>query len=331
MGRALLPLRRAAIAVSVILAATLVAVPLAAGHAMLRRQGDVLRYQAFDNPGGFPEMATLRISSPGPGFATFADHTTIGGVDWGPCVPLSVRRARCPLRGISAARVEVYAGADVVRVRVSLPVGVDAAEGNDRIAGGFGNDSLHGGADDDVISGGLGRDLISGGAGDDILRSRDGFPDRIACGEGFDTVVADPEGIDTIEPLDLLLCDQVQRGPAPADRSAPSLTARARDPQQIDGREVVIAVSMDEPGSFAAGGRVLLDGRVAGRLRPASGRPNAPGQVWKVALDLSRSLAAAIGRGLRRGERAVAAVTVRGRDRSGNASTTERRRVRLIR
>jgi hypothetical protein len=54
--------------------------------------------------------------------------------------------------------------------------------GNDRIAGGFGTD---------LLVGGLGRDRIDGGGGDDQIDAADGRRDRVRCGSGTDSVVAD--------------------------------------------------------------------------------------------------------------------------------------------
>lgn len=63
--------------------------------------------------------------------------------------------------------------------------------GKDRIFGFSGDDWLRGLAGDDVLDGGRGRDIVSGGKGKDRLLARDGLRDRIYCGLGTDTVVAD--------------------------------------------------------------------------------------------------------------------------------------------
>ena len=51
------------------------------------------------------------------------------------------------------------------------------------------------GGDDgrDVLIGGASPDLFEGGAGNDVLIARDGNPERVACGDGFDIAYADPE------------------------------------------------------------------------------------------------------------------------------------------
>lgn len=67
--------------------------------------------------------------------------------------------------------------------------------GNDRLIGGSGNDKLYGGPGNDVLGGGNGRDLLDGGPGRDQLRARDGQRDTIRCGQGIDTVAADPADI----------------------------------------------------------------------------------------------------------------------------------------
>ena len=72
--------------------------------------------------------------------------------------------------------------------------------GNDRLAGniyedtldgGSGNDHLVGAEGNDRLTGGRGRDRLSAGPGADRIAARDGFADRISCGSGRDTVIAD--------------------------------------------------------------------------------------------------------------------------------------------
>jgi len=63
--------------------------------------------------------------------------------------------------------------------------------GRDRIRGGKGNDRVAGGPGNDFLEGGPGGDRILGRSGRDRIRARDGRRDRIHCGRGRDTVVAD--------------------------------------------------------------------------------------------------------------------------------------------
>ena len=69
-------------------------------------------------------------------------------------------------------------------------------QGQDRISGNSGNDSLSGNSGNDRLTGGAGADRLSGGSGNDRLSARDGRRDRVACGRGRDSVVADR--VDTV-------------------------------------------------------------------------------------------------------------------------------------
>jgi hypothetical protein len=89
--------------------------------------------------------------------------------------------------------------------------------GPNTLRGGPGDDSLAGGDGDDILDGGSGADVLSGGAGDDIVLARDGETDRISCGDGVDSVVADTQ--------DVVASDCEVRGIAlPRDTQRPSLT-----------------------------------------------------------------------------------------------------------
>jgi Ca2+-binding RTX toxin-like protein len=43
------------------------------------------------------------------------------------------------------------------------------------------------------VVGGAGEDILSGGGGNDRIDARDGTPDLIDCGPGFDVVTKDPQ------------------------------------------------------------------------------------------------------------------------------------------
>jgi dipeptidyl aminopeptidase/acylaminoacyl peptidase len=62
----------------------------------------------------------------------------------------------------------------------------------DVIVGGRGNDVILGRGGPDLILDGYGKDVVSGGPGDDWLYARDGRPDTLEGGTGFDRADADP-------------------------------------------------------------------------------------------------------------------------------------------
>jgi uncharacterized repeat protein (TIGR01451 family) len=67
--------------------------------------------------------------------------------------------------------------------------------GDDTLLGGLGNDRIFGGAGNDHLVGGPGKDVLHGDAGNDTIDARDGQQDKIDCGTGHDTVVADKHDI----------------------------------------------------------------------------------------------------------------------------------------
>lgn len=68
---------------------------------------------------------------------------------------------------------------------------IDGGLGTDKVYGDAGADALTGGPGNDTLTGGSGKDLINGDSGGDLIRARDKTKDRIICGSGKDTVVAD--------------------------------------------------------------------------------------------------------------------------------------------
>lgn len=74
-------------------------------------------------------------------------------------------------------------------------VDVTGSPGADVILGNAGEDFLDGAAGNDQITGGGGFDYVTGGGGDDTINVRDGQADRVRCGPGQDTVVADATDI----------------------------------------------------------------------------------------------------------------------------------------
>jgi hypothetical protein len=87
---------------------------------------------------------------------------------------------------------------------------LEGLSGNDTLSGSFGNDRLNGGTGNDRMTAGGGTDYLvdrrgtdrfSGGSGKDRIDARDSTladrrkRDRILCGPGIDTVIADPRDI----------------------------------------------------------------------------------------------------------------------------------------
>lgn len=87
--------------------------------------------------------------------------------------------------------------------------------GVDRIVGGGLDDELLGGAGNDALTGGGGSDRLDGGEGDDTVNARDGVADRIDCGGGTDSVVAD--AVDVV-----VNCESVDQPALPAPVTPPA-------------------------------------------------------------------------------------------------------------
>src|SRR4051812_5527614 len=99
------------------------------------------------------------------------------------CWKLSPSSAACavPADGI---QVEAGDGADHLDASALTTTTVDAR-------GGAGDDVVTTGAGADTLDGGDGADTLSAGAGDDSIQARDGAADRIVCGGGSDSGLAD--------------------------------------------------------------------------------------------------------------------------------------------
>ena len=69
---------------------------------------------------------------------------------------------------------------------------VTADGGAIEVNGGGGRDRIRTGSFADRVTGGGGADAIDTGLGDDFVRSRDGKRDHVRCGDGQDSVDADP-------------------------------------------------------------------------------------------------------------------------------------------
>jgi len=69
---------------------------------------------------------------------------------------------------------------------------IEGTEQADNLRGTALRDLLHGLAGDDRIAGRGGEDDLFAGPGNDVLLARDGRVDRVDCGPGRDSVIADP-------------------------------------------------------------------------------------------------------------------------------------------
>jgi Ca2+-binding RTX toxin-like protein len=72
---------------------------------------------------------------------------------------------------------------------------VRGMSGPDAMTGGPADDALYGGTSNDTVTGNAGADVLHGGDGDDTVNARDGAADRVDCGAGTDTVVADASDV----------------------------------------------------------------------------------------------------------------------------------------
>ena len=316
----MMPLRRGLLLACLFL---LLPVAPAGGHGIIGRSQGTLFFTSPD-PG---QGARLQIFSRSRGTVDFLDTRSPGGIDWGPCIPITERRARCATRGVRRIRVEVYDGDDFVRSSAAVPLSVAGGSGADVIHGGYGNDELDGGSGPDTISGGLGADRADGAAGDDILRLREGVADTVRCEDGEDLAVLDDRDV---AGLALFVdCENRTTATAPLDERPPLVFLRAPHRQQLGRNGPAVSVALDEPGTVGVHGRLFIDGRPGPLLEPATARPNAPRQRWTLRLRADRRTRARVRATLSRGASVTAGIWALGRDRSGNRER-ETTRVRLI-
>ncbi len=186
----------------------------------------------------------------GPGDDRFIQFLTIGGVEGGPgfdSYELDLDRASPAL----GADLTLRLAADSMRVIAGptdavIPVGgiemldftllrgdtqtwdgaafggiqrVRGMAGVDIITGGALADELYGGGGDDTVVGGLGTDILHGGDGNDTIQARDGVADRVDCGLGTDSVVADAVDV-------LANCETVDQPALPAPVAPPAPPAQ---------------------------------------------------------------------------------------------------------
>ncbi len=125
------------------------------------------------------------------------------------------------------------------------------------ITGGDGNDTLSaltspganlisGGAGNDTIDPGLGEDFVKGDDGDDTLNTRDGFADRVSCGNGNDTA--------NVDQLDLVSadCERVNVENRPVARDVPEVPEDAPPSVTIDSPGVNATIATKTPTTITA-------------------------------------------------------------------------------
>ncbi len=139
--------------------------------------------------------------------------------------------ATCPA-DVERMLIDVGEGGDYVGIggmtSTPYPTVISTGEGGDRVWGGPSADDVRSGDGDDTITGNGGRDVVTAGAGDDTIAVVDGFPDEIACGEGYDLVDADD--VDVLDGCENVRIGSPERPPAPPPAAPPATPAPSQPP-----------------------------------------------------------------------------------------------------
>jgi hypothetical protein len=330
--------RRAILALAVVVAGLLATAAGAQAHGVIRIGGGELTFFSDDAP------SASRLELRGTAAAvSIHDPGVVGGMQ----APAICRPGRtdehdnvveyiCPATGVQRLVAQVGPNEDSVVSDVALPLRAEGGSGADRLQGGpaggtllgeQGNDTLIGGPGTDEIDGGEGADTIQSGAGDDTVASADGVTDDIACGDGIDRVTADQ--LDRIA----IDCEGVTRatvappagGAEGGDATPPRLRLRAVRTQRAD-RGLTVTATSSEPGVLALSG--LLDaGGINNPIRAREGEARA-GRPARLRVRLTRRQLARVRKDLRRGRRVRATLDVAASDPAGNV-TTRSLRVRV--
>jgi hemolysin type calcium-binding protein len=323
------------------------AVPAAAdGHSLVRRSGAAVTYAAIDAT----SINTLTVRRAG-GDIEFRDPTVDGGADPGTCRPgdttddanFWIIQVFCPSAGVSTVRIDLGDREDTARVLIALPVGVlggfgadtiTTGPGADQLDGGEGDDTLAGGAGADSLVGGLGADRLDAGPGDDAVNVADGLPDRVACGDGRDRVVADTTdelAADCEDTSRSAVVPPPEAGDALNDRTRPVLDVGAVTRQKLGRRfRVRLAATSNERGTIGASGAFEAGGL---RLPVTSdrGRVTVPGGGVELTVRLSRRQRRLCLRAIARRRPCTVRLTVAATDLAGNSAARRAPRIRLVR
>ena len=124
-----------------------------------------------------------------------------------PAIPTSLN---IPATNIEQVFLTLFKGDAQVYDGAAFPGAsyVRGMDGPDDLRGGGQEDHLWGGGGNDTVTGNGGSDSLSGGEGNDTIQARDGVSDRVDCGPGTDTVVADAAD-------QVVNCESVQLPPVP--------------------------------------------------------------------------------------------------------------------
>ena len=168
--------------------------------------------------------AVANLLSGGEGFALAVSDKVVGGEEaGGQTPPREARRARMRKMGLLLAALAVgllVAGGAALAATINCPgdctgtanpdrlIGSSASQtmrgleggdsvsgyrGDDDVVGGRGGDAVYGGLGDDQVYGNQGNDYVEGdyghdyintGSGSDKVAAKDGYRDRIVCGQG---------------------------------------------------------------------------------------------------------------------------------------------------
>ncbi len=163
--------------------------PAAADPSFVMRSGGEVRFAALP---GERNTVTFAVVT---GNVVVSDTTS--PVTAGPgCTQLNANSVRCgSITGVNRIQAALGNEDDVVTNNTSVAADIDGGSGEDRITGGSGNDRL---TDPDGWNSPLSGNSFSGGGGNDTIVSKNGGFDRIACGSGFDILVADSAALDAL-------------------------------------------------------------------------------------------------------------------------------------
>ena len=331
-------------------AAVLVA-PGASAHSFLSVVDGELRYTAPDAV----SVNKTTITAPDAGTVKLSDPSVSGGIDPGPCVPITESEVDCPRSSVNRIHAELGPHNDHLTMGVPLPAFVDGGPDTDTIHGGpaadvldggdgfddlhgeagddtlngrAGEDRLYGGAGTDLLVGGEENDLFDGGLGDDDIRARDGVPEVVACGDGADSAQVDVTDVANPD------CETVDRGmpgtEPPPESTAPVVSVSASRRQRVSRtRRVALTASSDKAARLTA----YVDVRVFQRQYrlPAVIRDAKAGERVNLRATITRRVWRQVAGALRKRRRVTAVVRVLARDAFGNRATGRTLSVRLER